>query len=133
MIYGDYAVATLVYGPGYKFPMIMNPKKGPELYWKFPGGRSEEGETPEETAIREVYEETGLIIKIDQIALLFKKDRNNHTFYFFIARTYSLSTLLKQGETGEYVRLFNEEEILSRQKFFPSHRKLLEQMRIKYP
>ncbi len=32
--------------------------------WVQPGGHMEDNETPEETAIREVYEETGLKIKI---------------------------------------------------------------------
>ena len=32
--------------------------------WVQPGGHIEENETPEETAIREVYEETGLRVKL---------------------------------------------------------------------
>ena len=32
-------------------------------YYEIPGGKIEEGETPEQTAIREMKEETGLIIK----------------------------------------------------------------------
>lgn len=32
--------------------------------WVQPGGHIEQGETPEETAIREVYEETGLRIRL---------------------------------------------------------------------
>ncbi len=36
-------------------------------HWDFPGGKLEILEQPEETAIREVFEETGLKIKIDSI------------------------------------------------------------------
>lgn len=36
-------------------------------YWDLPGGFCEPHEAPEETAIREVYEETGLIIDVVQL------------------------------------------------------------------
>jgi len=32
--------------------------------WAFPGGKAEEGETPEQTAIREIKEEVGLDIEL---------------------------------------------------------------------
>ncbi len=35
-------------------------------YWEFPGGRQEEGETHEETCIREAGEEVGLSISVDR-------------------------------------------------------------------
>jgi 8-oxo-dGTP pyrophosphatase MutT (NUDIX family) len=34
--------------------------------WAFPGGKSELGETPKETAVREVLEETGLSINVQR-------------------------------------------------------------------
>jgi acetyl-CoA carboxylase carboxyl transferase subunit beta len=37
------------------------PEKG---HWTLPGGRVDPGETLEQTAIREVYEETGVVIRI---------------------------------------------------------------------
>ena len=33
-------------------------------YYEIPGGKIEEGELPEQTAIREMQEETGIIVKI---------------------------------------------------------------------
>jgi len=38
-----------------------------ELSWQFPAGKIEPGETPEEAAVRETYEETGLAVKPAQL------------------------------------------------------------------
>ena len=38
--------------------------KHDKVYYVFPGGRAEAGETPEDTAIREAYEELGVQVKL---------------------------------------------------------------------
>ena len=40
-------------------------KVGPIIRWQLPKGIVDEGETPEEAAIREVREETGLVAKVE--------------------------------------------------------------------
>ncbi|OLP43093.1 NUDIX hydrolase [Rhizobium oryziradicis] len=40
--------------------LVKRSKPPAESLFAFPGGRGEDGETPEETALRELFEETGL-------------------------------------------------------------------------
>jgi 8-oxo-dGTP diphosphatase len=61
-------------------------------HWSFPGGHVEYGESPEEAAIRETFEETSLMIKeIQKIHFtsdIFPDGRHYITLYF-IAKGYS--------------------------------------------
>lgn len=50
-----------------KILMIKRSKKENDLVWAFPGGKVEHGETKEEACIREVFEETGINVEINQI------------------------------------------------------------------
>jgi 8-oxo-dGTP pyrophosphatase MutT (NUDIX family) len=47
-----------------KVALIERMKNG-NHYYVFPGGGVEKGETPEQTAIREAFEELGVTVKID--------------------------------------------------------------------
>lgn len=50
-----------------KILMIKRRKQEENLVWAFPGGKVEEGETKEQACIREVFEETGINVKIKEI------------------------------------------------------------------
>lgn len=48
-----------------KFLMVKQQKHG-RIFWNFPGGHVEDGESPEQACIREVKEETGLDVSIEK-------------------------------------------------------------------
>jgi 8-oxo-dGTP diphosphatase len=47
--------------------MVRRRVKEGELSWQFPAGAIEDGETPEQAAVRETLEETGLDVKADTL------------------------------------------------------------------
>ncbi|TMV50320.1 NUDIX domain-containing protein [Paenibacillus mesophilus] len=49
-----------------RFLMVKQQKHG-RIFWNFPGGHIEEGESPEEACIREIEEETGYRVAIQQL------------------------------------------------------------------
>ena len=70
-------------------------------YFIFPGGGIDEGESPEQTAIREAEEELGIIVEVKQkIAEIFV---NENTQHYFLANKISGEFGTGTGEEfGEY-------------------------------
>jgi len=54
--------------------------------WALPGGKAEPAESPEETAIREVREETKIELDSDSIFFLHKMVSGEKEFYFFCSK-----------------------------------------------
>ncbi len=62
MIVHSYGIIPLRKGPRDKWEVLLiQHRKG--LYWSFPKGHAEGREEPLQTATRELYEETGLLVK----------------------------------------------------------------------
>ncbi len=123
---GKWAVSVIICGPQDMVPLVLDPDKPTPHYWKLPGGRSEDGETPEGTALREVEEEVGL--HLNEVAQLSEIDRGNHKMYFFGGKVETFAELKEYGDEGERVHLFSTEEMEGMMDLFPPHRKLLESL-----
>lgn len=57
-----FCASTFIVDPYTKKILLVKHKKNKR--WTQPGGHMEENETPEETALREAYEETGLRVRL---------------------------------------------------------------------
>lgn len=86
-----YAAVAVIFNEENKV-LIVKRSKAVETfkgYWCFPGGGADEGETSEECAIRETYEETKL--KLNPSTLIYfytvTKDRDKD-IYFYIATSW---------------------------------------------
>ena len=72
--------------------------------WSMPGGAIEKGETIEQAAIREVYEETGLDIEVNDVLAINECkfiEKNEHALFFTI----------RASIIGGSIAILNPEEI----------------------
>jgi|AntRauTorcE11897_2_1112592.scaffolds.fasta_scaffold25567_2 ADP-ribose pyrophosphatase YjhB (NUDIX family) len=125
-----FTTAVIIIGPNQQVVLVKNEHKPPPHYWKFPGGRNESEEAPVETAVREIEEETGLIIP--KPAHLAEENRGNHWFYLFGIKVESFNGLKETGEDGEIVSLFPTKEIENMTDFFPPHRLIIKENNLSF-
>lgn len=91
-------------------------------FWGFPKGHVEEGETEAETAVREVFEETGLWVEINEknrFEFSYDiKDLNIHkTVVLFTAKVVDESRFKKQDEEVAEMEWFEEDAVEDRLTF----------------
>ena len=122
-----------VKGRGYEVALIRVMRAGGEFAWALPKGWVEQGEEPEQTAIREVREETGLntrvLRKIDEISYQFYSradhDRVSKTVHLFLleclgGNTADHDTEVEEArwfpieEAGQWLTYKNEREALGK-------------------
>ena len=89
-----------------------------EGYYDIPGGKVENGETPEEAAIREAKEETGMEVSCLIKKGIFEVEYPERKYYFdvFIANKYKGVPQHFEENTSEWIdinELLNKEKILS--------------------
>jgi 8-oxo-dGTP diphosphatase len=65
--------------------LLMHRVKNGKEYYAFPGGTIEDSETPEETAVRELKEETNLDISLGKLLWEYK-DQYHHGYYFIATK-----------------------------------------------
>lgn len=93
---------------------LWEPGKG---RWAFPGGLTEYGEKVEETAIREVEEETGLKVELLNLVGVYdiiekdKKDRVRYHYVSICFRGKKIDGKLKVGPDVEDVGWFSPQEL----------------------
>lgn len=63
-----------------KNDQILLVKEKKDWYWKIPSGKIDPGETPEQTAVRETKEETGLDVKLTRKSGEYQFDFKNRRF-----------------------------------------------------
>lgn len=124
----EFSVAVLVVCDGL-MPLIRDPKKPAPVYWKLPGGRSEEGETAVKCAIRELEEEIGLSLKSSDLKEIYRENRGNHELVIYRADVKELKDLKEFGNEGEDIQIFSIEKIINMKDFFPNHKKFVESFR----
>ena len=80
--------------------------------WDFPGGRLENGETPEEGLKREVKEETNLTIKVLKPNFVFTEKLKDHYAQFVVYECRLVSGKLRLSREHREARWATKKEIL---------------------
>jgi 8-oxo-dGTP pyrophosphatase MutT (NUDIX family) len=120
------AVVYRIINDEIRFLLIKNKRSA---HWGFPKGHVEKGETPQQTAVREVLEEAGLKIEIvpefESKSEYMIQSRVEKCVTIFLAKTEQTTTTIQHEEIGDYAWL--EYEKAHKTLRFDNDRQILEQ------
>jgi 8-oxo-dGTP diphosphatase len=91
-------------------------------WWNLPGGGMETGETVEEAVLREVREETGLDVVVEQLVGVYSKPQKQEVVLTFRCRP--IGGVLTATEESSACRYFSVHQLP--QKLLPKHRQRVE-------
>ncbi|WP_150302940.1 NUDIX hydrolase [Pseudomonas saliphila] len=100
----------------------IEPRHG---FWTLPAGFMENGETTEQAALRETWEEARARVEAQQLYMLFNLPHINQVYVFFRGRLADMN--FAAGEESLEVGLFSEADIPWDQLAFPTISKTLRQ------
>ncbi len=91
--------------------------------WSIPGGHLEYGETPEETAIRETLEETGVHVKNPRFLAvtndIFEKEQKHYVTLFMIADYDSGEPTITEPNKFRFVEWVDQKSFAAKKLFLP--------------
>jgi len=100
--------------------LIKSPRYGD---WEFPGGQVEEGETITYALEREVFEETGVVIRVKSLVGIYSNTRKPSIVNMDFTCEYISGELRTSAESAQ-VEWVEREEVLSRVKREAIHKRL---------
>ena len=86
--------------------LLMHRINNANEYWVFLGGGVEDGETPEQTVVREVMEEASINIKVDRLLYTHIYSGIGHKHYYYLCDY--ISGIPKLGNYNEMESIINE-------------------------
>jgi len=125
---------------GYVF--VIDPKFGPTVQYKLPAGHRNSGETPFDTAIREVQGETGISVPPDRVVYTGKQlsHRGDHWRTLFVGDIFERELrqmhdfdVENEGEKPKYFTVAEFYECVRTGNFMRPHFKMLEDFALILP
>jgi len=101
--------------------------------WSFPAGFQDYGETPEQTAVREVREETGLTIELRRLfQVAHSRDNPRKHVNLVVYLAVAVAGVVRAADDASDARFFSLDE-LPGDLAFDNNRDMLRRLRIEFP